>query len=222
MKLTDLWRRARESVLADDRAENSVMQTITIAVIAITSLAGLVTIPNIVYSNNVRAIQVDLKNIRTAQSWMYSDSGRYLTSADIPKLVKGQLPTTKVMPSNGVSLGIINVPVASGGGYIAVGQTKSKSALVRIKDNKVISPGFSGTYFYLDSRCDTIWKGTTTYGVAAPNQPQDPGSSTTKAGVAKCKQNPFTAGLIKTTNKPTMVRIASDQQAPDPGTKYQN
>jgi type II secretory pathway pseudopilin PulG len=63
----------------DDRAENSIMQTITIAVSAILIAAGLVTAPGLI--NNARDTNArdDLANVALAQEFSLSDSGKYST-----------------------------------------------------------------------------------------------------------------------------------------------
>ena len=64
-------------ILSGDSAENSIMQTISIAVSAILIAAGLITAPSLI--NNARDVNAkqDLANIAQAQQYAISDTGSY-------------------------------------------------------------------------------------------------------------------------------------------------
>jgi hypothetical protein len=61
----------------DDAAENSIMQTITIAVSAILVAAGLVTAPGLINNARDNNATTDLANVAYAQEYRLADSGQY-------------------------------------------------------------------------------------------------------------------------------------------------
>jgi sugar lactone lactonase YvrE len=63
--------------LRDDSAENSIMQTITIAVSAILIAAGLVTAPGLINNARDNNATTDLANIAYGEEFMLSDQGVY-------------------------------------------------------------------------------------------------------------------------------------------------
>jgi len=63
--------------LSSDRAENSIMQTITIAVSAILIASGLVTAPGLINNARDSNARNDLANIAYAQSYIQADTGKY-------------------------------------------------------------------------------------------------------------------------------------------------
>jgi hypothetical protein len=67
---------------ADDSAENSIMQTITIAVSAILIAAGLVTAPGLINNARDNNARTDLANIATGQEFRLADIGKYTSSLD--------------------------------------------------------------------------------------------------------------------------------------------
>jgi len=64
-------------MLRNDAAENSIMQTITIAVSAILIAAGLVTAPGLINNARDNNAKTDLANIAYAQSFVQGISGQY-------------------------------------------------------------------------------------------------------------------------------------------------
>jgi hypothetical protein len=64
----------------DDAAENSIMQTITIAVSAILIAAGLVTAPGLINNARDSNVKGDLANLAYAEEYINSDSGKYTSS----------------------------------------------------------------------------------------------------------------------------------------------
>jgi hypothetical protein len=93
-------------IVHDDEAENSIMQTITIAVSAILIAAGLVTAPGLI--NNARDSNAtgDLANIATgeefyiAQTGEYSDSLLAVTTQDNARVVLSSPYTTAIIRSD--------------------------------------------------------------------------------------------------------------------------
>jgi hypothetical protein len=65
------------TLFSSDQAENSIMQTITIAVSAILIAAGLVTAPGLINNARDNNARIDLANIAYIQSFAISKTGRY-------------------------------------------------------------------------------------------------------------------------------------------------
>lgn len=172
-------------VFRADRAENSIMQTITIAVIAITIGAGMVSMPKLVENLRKQSLSVDISNVAHAQDFNFAQDGAYIPNSQLLTLTDGTTPV-KVTVSDGVQIGM----TTARGGYLIVGQTKSVPALVKDVGGVVVTPGVSGFYEYRSSNCDTVWIGTQTYGVVLTGQAQDPTNSVVKKGVVKCKALP--------------------------------
>lgn len=77
----------RRLAASNDRAENSIMQTIGIAVSAILVATGLVSMPGIVNGGRDNAARQDLRSVVTAETFAFSSSGAYLPlSASDPSL----------------------------------------------------------------------------------------------------------------------------------------
>jgi type II secretory pathway pseudopilin PulG len=74
----------QSNLLLDDAAENSIMQTITIAVSAILIAAGLVTAPGLINNARDNNATTDLSNIAYAQEVYLGDKGSY---ADLDTLI---------------------------------------------------------------------------------------------------------------------------------------
>jgi surface protein len=67
----------RKELIASDAAENSIMQTITIAVSAILIAAGLVTAPGLINNARDNNATTDLANLAYAQEYNLSNQGSY-------------------------------------------------------------------------------------------------------------------------------------------------
>ena len=65
--------------LSSDRAENSIMQTITIAVSAILIASGLVTAPGLINNARDNNARTDLANIAYSEEFVMADTGRYIS-----------------------------------------------------------------------------------------------------------------------------------------------
>jgi type II secretory pathway pseudopilin PulG len=65
------------AILLDDHAENSIMQTITIAVSAILIAAGLVTAPGLINNARDNNARTDLANVAYAQEVYFGEVGTY-------------------------------------------------------------------------------------------------------------------------------------------------
>jgi len=94
------------SSLHDDSAENSIMQTITIAVSAILIAAGLVTAPGLINNARDNNATTELANIAYSQEYQLGSQGKYL---DYPALIAAQEATSsegirgaKITPSGSV------------------------------------------------------------------------------------------------------------------------
>jgi hypothetical protein len=83
---------SRLDLLCDDKAENSIMQTITIAVSAILIAAGLVTAPGLINNARDNNAREDLANIATAQGYQLSENGKYAT--DVVELDASKIKLT--------------------------------------------------------------------------------------------------------------------------------
>lgn len=89
--------------LRDDSAENSIMQTITIAVSAILIAAGLVTAPGLINNARDNNARGDLANIAYTEEFLLSDTGKYTASlTDITKSEK--IRTTLSLGKNRLGL----------------------------------------------------------------------------------------------------------------------
>ena len=66
-----------KEALRDDRAENSIMQTITIAVSAILIAAGLMTAPGLIINARDNNARTDLANLAYAQEWALANNTKY-------------------------------------------------------------------------------------------------------------------------------------------------
>jgi len=73
----------RVNLFTSDRAENSVMQTITIAVSTIIIAAGMVTVPNIVNNGRDDRVKADLVSIGLAEDFQASNTGTYIGDTSI-------------------------------------------------------------------------------------------------------------------------------------------
>jgi hypothetical protein len=68
-----------KSGLSSDRAENSIMQTITIAVSAILVASGLVTAPGLINNARDNNARTDLANIAYSEEFVMADTGKYIS-----------------------------------------------------------------------------------------------------------------------------------------------
>jgi len=69
-----------KQLIANDHAENSIMQTITITVSAILIAAGLVTAPGLINNARDNNARTDLANVAYAQESLLGDGGKYANS----------------------------------------------------------------------------------------------------------------------------------------------
>ena len=73
----------------DDSAENSIMQTITVAVSAILVSAGMITIPNIVNNGRDDRVRADLVSIGLAEDFQASNTGTYIGDTSVLRSTGG-------------------------------------------------------------------------------------------------------------------------------------
>jgi hypothetical protein len=90
------------SLLHDDRAENSIMQTITIAVSAILIAAGLVTAPGLINNARDNNATGDLSNIAYSEEGYLGDTGKY--TANIQSDASGEDALDGHVTENGTVL----------------------------------------------------------------------------------------------------------------------
>lgn len=69
-----------QKLLRSDRGENSIMQTITIAVSAILIAAGLVTAPGLINNARDNNATTDLANIAYSEEWALANYSRYFAN----------------------------------------------------------------------------------------------------------------------------------------------
>jgi hypothetical protein len=107
--------------ITDDHAENSIMQTITIAVSAILIAAGLVTAPGLINNARDNNARTDLANVAYAQESLISDSGKYagsLAEIDQNPSIKLTLSNrSKVNTTSGADCYVVYAKSASGNSY---------------------------------------------------------------------------------------------------------
>lgn len=87
--------------LSTDRAENSIMQTISIAVSAILIAAGLVTAPGLINNARDSNARTDLSNIAYAQEFALGSSGKYYDTIPALGLANGVEGGIKLTLSGG-------------------------------------------------------------------------------------------------------------------------
>lgn len=190
------------------------MQTITIAVIAITVSAGMISMPNILNGIRQSSLRADLNHISDAQNYIFGQDGNYVPAANLKNLTNGS-EAIKISVSEGTSIGMITL---STGGYVLIGKTKTKPSLVRNSDNAILAAGSLGIYIYKDSRCEYLWQGTTEYGKIKPNQPQDPTNEVTETGIPKCGESII---AVLPAVEPTPIRFDSDSNPAPAGSHWE-
>jgi hypothetical protein len=110
-----------------DAAENSIMQTITIAVSAILIAAGLVTAPGLINNARDNNTTGDLANLAYAQEFQLSDTGKYAaTLSDIQANSSGDNKIKLTLSSKSV-LGM----VTGSDCYALFGQSSSGNYFIR-------------------------------------------------------------------------------------------
>jgi len=121
-----------KSLLNSDRAENSIMQTITIAVSAILIAAGLVTAPGLINNARDNNARTDLANIAYAQEFVLSVGGKYYEhiTPEQEELATGQPSTGDNLQDAAEEAGLNGAGTSWGSAATAVeGQTGIKFTL---------------------------------------------------------------------------------------------
>jgi hypothetical protein len=113
--------------LHDDRAENSIMQTITIAVSAILIAAGLVTAPGLINNARDNNARTDLSNLATGQECLVAETGKY--AAKITDITKQERVRTTLSSPN------VYLVVGSKDTYVLFAESKSGSVFWRASDS---------------------------------------------------------------------------------------
>jgi hypothetical protein len=142
------------SSLHDDAAENSIMQTITIAVSAILIAAGLVTAPGLINNARDNNATTELANIAYSQEYQLGVQGKYL---NYESLLNSQKETnaegvrgTKLTPSSGVKNQTVltcNAPSS----WLAAATSSSGKTFYRSSDSAKTSSTLSDIKY--DSTC---------------------------------------------------------------------
>jgi type II secretory pathway pseudopilin PulG len=114
-----------KSVLRLDVAENSIMQTITIAVSAILIAAGLMTAPGLINNARDNNATSDLSNLAEAQESALSNVGSYATIVNPASTDVTSLPKTSLLKYN-LSGGTSGTEaVTCGGSYFVLAETSA-------------------------------------------------------------------------------------------------
>lgn len=125
------------SLFSRDTAENSIMQTITIAVSAILIAAGLVTAPGLINNARDNNAKTDLANVAFAQEFYLADTGHYAADlAEIRVLYSGNathVAGTESGPALTLSGGVeFAMTVASdGSSYLLAAKSESGRTFYR-------------------------------------------------------------------------------------------
>ena len=126
--------------LRSDAAENSIMQTITIAVSAILIAAGLVTAPGLINNARDNNATTDLANIAYAEEFNLANTGTYGTLAEIKASTDAAIneggSAAKLSRSGGVSVKVaITGTTTSTVKYTLTAISQSGKVFTRTSDN---------------------------------------------------------------------------------------
>lgn len=169
-----------------DSAENSIMQTITIAVSAITIAAGITSMPNIVNAQRDNKVRVDLGEVAAGEDYYNTGTGTYTT---VLSSISGKTGTggTKInLTPNTWTL----IKQTSTTGYGVLGVSQNGNVYVINGSNK--TPLWVGTVTFNGniSATKTIKSGSFKLRTTGPSAPQiaqmmsDSGFTTTDAQTA--------------------------------------
>lgn len=127
--------------LAADTAENSIMQTITIAVSAILIAAGLVTAPGLINNARDNNARTDLANIAFSQEFNLANTGTYAADLDALQLsaeaaIDAGTSGPRLTLSGGVDVEIFN---ADADGYTVIAISQSGKVFHRLSGNGQVS-----------------------------------------------------------------------------------
>jgi hypothetical protein len=129
--------------IASDAAENSIMQTITIAVSAILIAAGLVTAPGLINNARDNNARTDLANIAFSQEFNLANTGTYAEDIEALQLsaeaaIDSGTSGPRLTLSGGVDVEI--VPGADASGYAVVAISQSGKVFHRISGSGAVLP----------------------------------------------------------------------------------
>ena len=79
----------------DDTAENSIMQTISIAVSAILIAAGLITAPSLINNARDTNARQDLANVAYSQDYALANTGSYADLVRYVQTLENAMPTLR-------------------------------------------------------------------------------------------------------------------------------
>jgi Tfp pilus assembly protein PilE len=126
--------------LRSDAAENSIMQTITIAVSAILIAAGLVTAPGLINNARDNNARTDLANIAYAEEFNLANEGKY--AANLKALqdnTEAQIAAGNSGPRLTLSGGTKVHVVATGDAYTLYAQSQSGKVFTRVNTNAEVT-----------------------------------------------------------------------------------
>ena len=127
--------------LAADAGENSIMQTITIAVSAILIAAGLVTAPGLINNARDNNARTDLANIAFSQEFNLANTGEYATSisalqTSAEAAIAAGTSGPRLTLSGGVDVQIFN---ADNDGYTVIAISQSGKVFHRLAGSGQVS-----------------------------------------------------------------------------------
>ena len=132
-----------KNFLNEDSAENSIMQTISIAVSAILIAAGLITAPSLI--NNARDVNAkgDLANLAYAEEFHLADQGVYSGDLTALKNIKGSELPGGVKATYSQDVADFNIQVGTGtdgdATFSAVVKSDSGKFFKRTSDNTTVT-----------------------------------------------------------------------------------
>jgi len=126
--------RPQHEWITSDRAENSIMQTITLAVSAIIIASGMIVVPNIVNNNRNDRVRADLVSIGLAEDFQASNTGTYVDNTSVLRSTGGTTialtPTTWTLISIQSSTGYSIIGVSEAGYVYIINASMDKPFLV--------------------------------------------------------------------------------------------
>lgn len=125
--------------LRDERGENSIMQMVVVAIIAITVTMGLVAFPGLVRNSQAQSVRATIDALSKVEDSVYTRTGRYIFTDGLGALIKGE-NGVKITAQSGVSL--IVAPQSRGGGYAIYAKSQSGEIVYR---SSLCNGSFFGT-----------------------------------------------------------------------------
>jgi len=145
------------ALMRNDRAENSIMQTITIAVSAILIAAGLVTAPGLINNARDNNARTDLANIAYAQEFVLSVGGKYYEhiTPEQEEAATGEPSTGDNLQDAAEEAGLNGAGTSWGASAAVEGQTGIKFTLSGDVSGHAAVVCESPTYYLLKAQSDS-------------------------------------------------------------------